>query len=98
MNVLICFEVSDKQEAVKKELLQKGYMSSWKAKRGKGEITCYLPFNSVWKKGENMGPTAAKEDLKKTASQMGVKIIRALAISVSGKWDGVVGTPSNGNT
>ena len=94
MNVLICFDVSDKQEAVKKELLQKGYMSSWKTKRGKDEITCYLPSNSVWKKGEKMSPTAAKEDLKKTASQMGVKIIRSVAISVSGKWDGVAGTAS----
>ena len=90
MNVLLCFEVSDKQEAVRKELASKGYMSSWKIKRGRDEVTFNLPGNTMWKKGDNMSPAKAKEDIKKSTSALNVKIIRAVALVV-GKWDGMTG-------
>ena len=92
MNVMICFEVSSKQEQIRKELASHGYMSSWKIKRGKDELTFHLPSNSMWKKGENFSPAKAKEDLKKASSQIGVKVIRAVALVV-GKWDGMTGSP-----
>ncbi|MEK6616709.1 MAG: hypothetical protein AABZ32_11485 [Bacteroidota bacterium] len=92
MNVLLCFEVSDNLQRVRKELSAKGYMSSWKIIRGsRDEITFHLPSNTLWKKGENMSPTKAKEDLKKIATQLNVKIIRAVAIAI-GKFDGITGT------
>lgn len=91
MNVMLCFEVSGKHEQIRNELALKGYMSSWRIKRGRDEITYYLPSTAMWKKGENFSPTKAKEDLKKCASQLGVKVIRAVALAV-GKWDGVIGT------
>ena len=92
MNVMICFEVSSKQEQIRKELASHGYMSSWKVKRGRDELTFHLPSNAMWKKGENFSPSLAKEDLKKTSSQLGVKVIRAVALVV-GKWDGMTGSP-----
>ena len=93
MNVLLCFEVSDKPEQVRQQLAGKGYMSSWKVQRGsKDAITYHLPSNVMWKKGKEMSPTKAKEELKKATTQLSVKIIRAVAITV-GKFDGVTGTP-----
>lgn len=87
---MICFEVSEKQEEVRKELSSKGYMSSWRATRGRDIITYNLPSTMLWKKSKNMSPAAAKEDLKKAASQLGVKIIRAVAMVV-GKWEAMTG-------
>ena len=92
MNVMLCFEVSGNQEQVRKELTKRGYMGSWRTKRGRDEITYYLPSNALWKKGENFSPSLAKEDLKKSASAAGVKIVRAMALVV-GKWDGMTGSP-----
>lgn len=92
MNVMLCFEVSGKQEQIRKELASHGYMSSWKIKRGKDELTFYLPSSAMWKKGENFSPAKAKEDLKKACSQLGVKTVRAVALVV-GKWDGMTGSP-----
>jgi len=92
MNVMLCFEVSDKHEQVRKELASKGYMSSWKVKRGRDEITFHLPSGAMWNKGEHVSPTSTKEDLKTIASKMNVKVVRAVALVVS-KWDGMTGTP-----
>jgi len=91
MNVLICFEVSGKQDQVRKELTSLGYMSSWKVKRGRDETTFHLPSNMLWKKGENMSPTKAKEELKKSAKALKVDVVRTIAVVVS-KWDGITGT------
>ena len=91
MNVMICFEVSENQAQVRKELIASGYMSSWKVKRGRDETTYNLPSNALWKKGENMSPAKAKEDLSKSAKKLNVKVVRALALVVS-KWDGVTGS------
>lgn len=90
MNVMICFEVSGKQEQVKKELASNGYMSNWRVARGRDELTYNLPSNAMWKKGENMSPAKAKEDLKKATTQAKVKVVRAVAVVV-GKWDGMTG-------
>ena len=90
MNVMICFEVSGKQEQVRKELSSLGYMSSWRIARGRDEITFNLPSSAMWKKGENMSPAKAKEDLKKATSQLKVKTLRAVAVVVS-KWDAMTG-------
>lgn len=93
MNVMICFEVSGKQELVKKALASYGYMSTWRISRGHDDITFNLPSNAMWKKGENMSPAKAKEDLKSATKEAGVKTIRAVALSV-GKWDGIPGESS----
>jgi len=93
MNVMLCFEVSAKQDQLRKELASKGYMSSWKVQRGsRDEITYHLPSNVLWKKGKEMSPTKAKEELKKAATQLNVSIIRTVAITF-GKFDGMTGTP-----
>src|ERR1041385_5355219 len=92
MNVMICFEVSAKQDQVRKELTSKGYMSSWKVKRGKDELTFHLPSNAMWKKGENFSPAKAKEDLQKATKALNIKVIRAVALVVS-KWDAMTGSP-----
>ena len=91
MNVMLCFEVSGKQEQVKKELASKGYMSSWKVKRGKDEKTFHLPSNTMWKKGEHASPVSAKEELSKAAKKCNVEIVRTVAL-VIGKWDGIPGS------
>ena len=96
MNVMICFEVSEKQEQVRNELVKKGYMSNWKVKRGNDETTYHLPSNSLWQKGEHASPAKAKEDLKKIAKQLKVEVVRAVAIVVS-KWDAVTGTSYGSN-
>ena len=94
MNVLLCFEVSDKRQQIKEALSAKGYMSSWKVQRGSRDtITYHLPSNVMWKKGKEMSPTKAKEELKKAATQLNVKIIRAIAVTV-GRFDGLTGTPN----
>ena len=90
MNVMICFEVSGKLEQVRKELASKGYMSNWRVKRGRDETTYNLPSTAMWKKGDNMSPAKAKEDLKKVATATNVKVVRAMAMVV-GKWDGMTG-------
>ncbi len=90
MNVMICFEVSGKQEQVKKELASKGYMSSWRVARGRDEVTFNLPGTAMWKKGENMSPAKAKEDLKNATKEVKVQVVRAIAVAV-GKWDGMTG-------
>lgn len=90
MNVMICFEVSGKQEQVRNELASNGYMSNWRIVRGRDELTFNLPSNAMWKKGENMSPAKAKEDLKKAATKANVKVVRAIALAV-GKWDGMTG-------
>ena len=95
MNVMICFDVSEKQEQVRKDLTANGYMSSWKVKRGRDETTFNLPSNVLWKKGEHMSPAKAKEDLKKSSKQRNVKVLRAIALVV-GKWDGMTGS-ANGS-
>jgi len=87
---MICFEVSGKQEQVRKELASNGYMSNWKIVRGRDELTYNLPSTAMWKKGENMSPAKAKEDLKKAAKQEKVNVVRAIAVVV-GKWDGMTG-------
>lgn len=92
MNVMISFEVSSKQENIRKELAAIGYMASWKVKRGKDELTYYLPSNCMWKKGETMSPAKAKEDLKKAASQVNTKVIRAIVLPVN-NFDGMTGSP-----
>ena len=92
MNAMICFEVSGKQEKVRKILTSKGYMANWKVKRGKDELTFHLPANALWKKGENFSPARAKEDLQKAAKDENVKVLRAVAMVVS-KWDAVTGSP-----
>ena len=91
MNVMICFEVSEKQEQVRKDLTANGYLPSWKVKRGRDETTFHLPSNALWNKGEHMSPAKAKEDLKKSAKQRNVKVLRAVALVVS-KWDGMTGS------
>ena len=90
MNVMICFEVSGKQEQVRAELASKGYMSNWRITRGRDQLTYNLPSGAMWKKGDNMSPAKAKEDLKQAAKKINVKVARAIAITV-GKWDGVTG-------
>lgn len=90
MNVMICFEVSGKQEQVRKELAAHGYMSNWRIVRGRDELTFNLPSNAMWKKGENMSPAKAKEDLKKAATALNIKVLRGIALVV-GKWDGMTG-------
>ncbi len=90
MNVMICFEVSGKQEQVREQLASMGYMSSWRIVRGRDELTFNLPSTAMWRKGENMSPAKAKEDLKKATSQLKVKTLRAVAVVV-GKWDGMTG-------
>ena len=92
MNVMICFEVSSKQDSIRKGLSSLGYMSSWKVSRGRESSTYFLPSNSMWKKGEGMSPAKAKEDLRKVASQLNVEVLRAIALSI-GSFDGVTGTP-----
>ena len=92
MNVMICFEVSSKQEQVRKVLSSQGYMHSWRIKRGRDELSIFLPSNALWKKGDSFSPAKAKEDLKKAASQCGVKVVRAVALVV-GKWDAMTGSP-----
>lgn len=96
MNVMICFEVSGKQEQVRKELASNGYMSNWSVARGRDVLTYNLPSSAMWKKGENMSPAKAKEDLKKAAKQANVKIVRAIALVV-GKWDGMTGEQGSGS-
>ena len=90
MNIMICFEVSEKQEQVRKELASMGYLSSWRIARGRDAITFNLPSTAMWKKGENMSPTKAKEDLKKITGKLNVKAIRAIAVAL-GKCDGITG-------
>ena len=90
MNVMICFEVNDKQEQVRAELASKGYMSNWRITRGRDQLTFNLPSSAMWKKSENMSPAKAKEDLKAAAKKVNVKVSRAIALSV-GKWDGMTG-------
>ena len=92
MNVMICFEVSDKQAQVRKALTSKGYMSSWKVKRGRDELTFYLPSNALWNKGDHFSPAKAKEDLHNACKSLNVKITRTIAMVVS-KWDGATGSP-----
>lgn len=96
MNVMICFEVSGKQEQVRKELAALGYMSNWRIVRGRDELTYNLPSNAMWKKGENMSPAKAKEDLKKATTEAKVKMIRAITLVV-GKWDGIPGDSHGGS-
>jgi|ERR1035437_9325660 hypothetical protein len=91
MNVMICFEVSEKQEQVRKDLTASGYMSNWKVKRGREESTFHLPSNALWKKGEHMSPAKAKEDLQKSAKKLNAKVLRVVALVVS-KWDGMTGS------
>jgi hypothetical protein len=91
MNVMICFEISARQEEVQSMLAANGYMSTWKVKRGREEKTYHLPSNAMWSKGERLNPVKAKEDLEKVAKKLNVKIIRALALVVT-KWDGIVGS------
>ena len=91
MNVMLCFEVSDKHEQVRKELASKGYMASWKVKRGKDETTFHLPSNAMWKKGEHASPVSAKEELNKVAKKLNVEIVRTVSL-VIGKWDGIKGS------
>ncbi len=90
MNVMICFEVSGKLEQVRKELASKGYLSNWRVTRGRDQLTYNLPSAAMWKKGEEMSPAKAKEDLKTSAKKVNVKVTRAIALVVS-KWDGVTG-------
>lgn len=97
MNVMICFEVSDNQAQVRKDLIASGYMSSWKVKRGRDETTYNLPSNALWQKGEHMSPAKAKEDLSKVVKKRNVKILRALALVV-GKWDGITGFQDGANS
>ena len=92
MNVMICFEVSAKQDGIRKELSNSGYMASWKVKRGKDELTYHLPSNCMWRKGETMSSAKAKEDLKKAASTLNVKVVRAIVLPVNG-FDGMTGSP-----
>ena len=92
MNVMLCFEVSGKQDEIRQELASKGYMSSWKVTRGKDQLTFHLPSTAMWKKGENFSPAKAKEDLQKTAKGLNVKVVRTVAMVVS-KWDGMTGSP-----
>ena len=94
MNVMICFEVSDKQEQVRNSLTSKGYLSSWRITRGHDEITYNLPSTSMWKKGDNMSPAKAKEDLKNACKESKVKMVRVMAM-VIGKWDGITGDNHN---
>ena len=97
MNVMICFEVSGKQDQLRKELASKGYMSNWRITRGRDELTYNLPSTTMWKKGENMSPAKAKEDLKKAATSVNTKVIRAVAVVV-GKWDAMTGEMQGAET
>ena len=94
MNVMICFEVSGKLEQVRTELSSKGYLSNWRISRGRDEITFNLPTSAMWKKGDNMSPAKAKEDLKNAAKKTNVKIVRAVAVTI-GKWDALTGDAIN---
>lgn len=94
MNVMLCFDVSGKHEQVRNELASKGYMSSWKVKRGKDELTFHLPANALWSKGEHMSPAKAKEDLKKATKKLNVEMVRVVALVIS-KWDGMTGTSAD---
>lgn len=91
MNVMICFEVKGNVDKLRNALKGKGYMSSWRVARGRDEITYNLPETAMWKKGENMSPAKAKEDLKKAAGDANVKVVRAIALAV-GKFDGMTGS------
>lgn len=92
MNILLSFEVSERQQEVITELLSLGYMQSWRVTRGRDTLTYFLPKNIFWKKGNHMSPAKAKEDLKKVTSRLNVDIVRAVAV-VFGKFDAVTGEP-----
>lgn len=75
MKTLLTYDVNQKQDDVKKDLLSKGYSKTCKSSSG---IDCNLPDTTVWK--DNTSPTTAMADLTGITSKLGVKLERAFAV------------------
>ncbi|UHG93186.1 hypothetical protein [Spirosoma oryzicola] len=98
-NVLVTYDVSSKQPAVKKEMKDLGYEDSWVAngpQPSKG--TYYLPNTTLWKQAEGLTATQAKQDFIKAVEKINatllqnqkVKIERLITVQFS-IWDGIPG-------
>jgi len=86
MNILIAYDVSDKQREMKNELKAKKYSDAW---NDAGKV-CNLPNTTLWKQGTTV--QQAKQDMIDAAKKLGIRLNRAVSVSFE-DWDGIVGDP-----
>ena len=88
MDVLLTYDVSDKQSEVKKELRALGYLSKFTFD-GK---TIYLPNTTVWKK-DTGDFNKAISDIQTIAGFLNIKLERAIAVPWGYDWQSIIGYP-----
>jgi hypothetical protein len=88
MDVLITYDVSDRQPEVKAAMLKKGYADHWVVATKQYN----LPDTTLWK-GNLTGPSAAMQDLQSVLLTLrNVRLERAVAVPCD-VWDAVPGDP-----
>lgn len=96
MNILITYDVSDRQTEVKQKMLETGYYDKWAA----NEKTYYLPQSTLWKKDVTDLKTALI-DLRKVIENLNlyrtnqplIELRRCIVVSAN-PWDGIEGIPN----
>jgi hypothetical protein len=91
MNAVITYDVSERQEEVKAEMLKRKYFDAWRS----NNVRYILPNSTLWKLDIEL--SAAKEELQtvisslnKEAGKKEIVLERCLVFSVN-PWDGIPG-------
>ncbi|MBS1777819.1 MAG: hypothetical protein JST70_00745 [Bacteroidetes bacterium] len=91
MNVFITFEVSDKQDMVRTEMINKGYYSNWFDSNVPQKRKYELPINCVWK--PNVELAAGKTDIEQIIAQLNSQghniILKKLIVLSANPWLGL---------
>lgn len=88
MDILLSYDVSDKQGEVKRTLKQLGYYSEFTFR----EVTIRLPNTTVWKKNTS-DVDQAITDIQNIASSLGIQLERAIAVPFGSIWQAIRGYP-----
>lgn len=97
MNVLITYDVSQRQSEVKQKMIELGYYDRWSA----FDKIYYLPQTTLWKNNVLDLKTALADlrkaieslNLYRSAQQPLIELKRCIVVSAN-PWDGIEGVPN----
>ncbi len=92
MQIILIYEVNERQEEVKELLLQRGYLDKITGK----DANSYLPSATLYKEFNEKGdsPIDSLNDIMEISEKYNLTLERAIAFEIN-DWCGIVGTSHN---
>lgn len=78
MGTIVSYDVSDKNNEFKDEMISRGYRDGWLEGPKDNQRRIYLPYSSLWHKDKT--PKQGLQDLNDAATKLKIKLLRAVAL------------------